>query len=46
VGETILDAELVNIALNGFSKVWDPLIMGIYAKDKLPKWERLLDHYI
>jgi hypothetical protein len=39
VGETILDAELVNIALNGFSKVWEPLILGIYAKEKLPKWE-------
>jgi hypothetical protein len=46
VGETILDAELVNVALNGFSKAWEPFIMGICAREKLPKWERLWDDCI
>jgi hypothetical protein len=46
VGETIMDAELVNVALNGFFKTWEPFIMGICAKEKLPKWERLWDDYI
>jgi hypothetical protein len=45
-GETILDAELVNVALNGFSKSWEPFIMGICAREKLPKWERLWDDCI
>jgi len=46
VGETVLDAELVNVALNGFSKAWEPFIMGICAREKLPKWERLWDDCI
>jgi hypothetical protein len=46
VGETVLDAELVNVALNGFSKSWEPFIMGICAREKLPKWERLWDDCI
>jgi hypothetical protein len=37
VGQTILDAELVNVALNGFSKAWEPFIIGISAREKLPK---------
>jgi 2-phosphoglycerate kinase len=37
IGMTVLDAELVNVALNGFSKAWEPFIMGICAKEKLPK---------
>jgi hypothetical protein len=46
VGEMILNAELVNVALNGFSKAWEPLIMGICDREKIPKWERLWDDYI
>jgi len=46
VGETVLDAELVNVALNGFSKAWEPFIIGICAREKLPKWERLWDDCI
>jgi hypothetical protein len=38
-----LDAELVNVALNGFIKSWGPFIMGICAWEKLPKCERLWD---
>jgi hypothetical protein len=41
-----LDAELVNVALNGFTKAWETFIMGICAWEHLPKWERLWDHCI
>jgi hypothetical protein len=46
VGETVLDAELVNVALNGFTKAWKPFIMGICARERLPNWERLWDDCI
>jgi hypothetical protein len=36
IGEVVLDAELVNVALNGFTKTWEPLIIGICAREKLP----------
>jgi hypothetical protein len=41
VGETILDVELVNVSLNVFSKSWEPFIMDICAREKLPMWETL-----
>jgi len=31
VGETVPDAELVNVALNGFTNPWQPFIHGICA---------------
>jgi hypothetical protein len=46
IGETVLEEELVNIALNGFTKSWEPFIMGIYARELLLKWERLWDDCI
>jgi hypothetical protein len=46
IGEVVLDSKLVNVALNGFTKTWEPFIMGICAQEHLPKWERLLDDYI
>jgi hypothetical protein len=46
IGEAVLDSELVNVALNGFTKSWEPFIMGICAREKLPKWERLWDDFI
>jgi len=46
IGEAILDVELVNIALNGFIKAWKPFIMGICAREQIPKWERLWDECI
>jgi hypothetical protein len=41
-----LDAELVNVALNGFTKARESFIMEICAQEKLPKWERLWDDCI
>jgi hypothetical protein len=46
IGEVVLDAELVNVGLNGFTKAWEPFIMGICAREHLPKWERLWDDCI
>jgi hypothetical protein len=46
IEEAALDAKLVNVALNGFTKPREPFIMGICAKEKLPKWETLWDDYI
>jgi hypothetical protein len=46
IGETVLEVELVNVALNGFTKSWEPFIMGICAREQLRKWERLWDDCI
>jgi hypothetical protein len=46
IGEVVLDAKLVNVALNGFTKAWEPFIMGICVQEHLPKWERLWDDCI
>jgi hypothetical protein len=44
--EAVLDVELVNVALIGFTKAWEPFIMGICARERLLKWERLWDDCI
>ena len=41
-----MDAELVNVALNGFTKAWEPFIVGICTKERPPNWERLWDDCI
>jgi hypothetical protein len=46
VGEKVDNIELVNVALNGFSKLWEPFVKGVYARDKLPNWERLWHDWI
>jgi hypothetical protein len=46
IGEVVLDTERVNVALNGFTKAWEPFIMGICAQEKLPKLEKLWDDCI
>jgi hypothetical protein len=46
VGEKIADAELVNMALNGFPTSWEPFVKGICARENLPKFERLWDDCI
>jgi hypothetical protein len=40
IGETIDDTELVNVALNGFLGSWEPFVMGIYAREKFPPFDR------
>jgi hypothetical protein len=46
IGEKVDDVELVNVALNSFTKSWKPFVKGIYAQEKLPNWERLYDDFI
>ena len=41
IGEAIEDTELVNVALNGFPKPWEPFVQGICAREKLPSFDRL-----
>ena len=38
VGSMTDDEELVQIALNGFSKPWDTFVKGVVAREKLPDW--------
>jgi hypothetical protein len=45
-GEKVDEAQLVNVALNGFTKSWEPFFKGICAREKLPYWQRLWDDYI
>jgi hypothetical protein len=40
------DAKLVNVALNGFTKSWEPFVKGITAREKLLDWQRLWDNCI
>ena len=44
--ETVDDHELVKIALNGFTKSWDVFVVGIVARENLPKWDCMLDDFI
>jgi hypothetical protein len=46
IGEKVDDTELVNVALNGFIKPWEPFVKGICAREKLPDWQRLWDDCI
>ena len=41
VGSKTDGEELVQIALNGFSKPRDTFVKGVVAKEKLPDWQRL-----
>ena len=36
VGSKLEDEELVQKALNGFSKPWDTFVKGVVAREKLP----------
>jgi hypothetical protein len=42
IGDKLDDVELVNVALNGFPKSWEPFVKGVYAREKLPDLKRLL----
>jgi hypothetical protein len=43
VGEKVADAELVNMALNGFSTSWEPFVKGICTWENLPNFKRIWD---
>ena len=46
VSSKIEDEELVQIALNGFSKPWDTFVKGVVAREKLPDLQRLWDDFV
>jgi hypothetical protein len=41
IGEAVDDTELVNVALNGLPRSWEPFVQGICAREKLPDFDRL-----
>jgi hypothetical protein len=46
IGEKTEDAELVNVALNGLPKSWEPFVKGVCARENIPDWQRLWDDCI
>ena len=46
VGETVDSAELIRVALNGFSKSWETFVWGIVAWENMLSWERLWDDFV
>ena len=46
VGEILDSAELIRVALNGFSKSWETFVRGIVARENMPSWERLWDDFV
>ena len=46
VGSNTEDEELVQIALNGFSKPSDTFVKGVVARKKLLDWQRLWDDFV
>jgi hypothetical protein len=46
LGRKIDDIELMNVALNGLPKAWEPFVKGVYAWEHLLDWQRLWDDCI
>ena len=46
VGEVVNNAELIRVALNGFSKSWESFVRSIVARENMPSWERLWDDFL
>jgi hypothetical protein len=46
VGSKTEDAELVRVALNGFSKSRESFVQSIVAREKLPDWQHLWDDFV
>jgi hypothetical protein len=40
------DRELVSIALNGLAPSWKPFVQGVFAREKLPSYEKLWDNLV
>jgi hypothetical protein len=40
IGDSMDDAEIVTTTLNGFPSSWDAFVQGIYARIKLPKFDK------
>jgi hypothetical protein len=46
IGEKTKDAKLVNVALNGLPKSWEPFVKGVCAWENIPDWQRIWDDFI
>jgi hypothetical protein len=46
IGEEVKSEKLVPIALNVFSSSWQPFVQGVYAREKLPTFEKLWENLI
>jgi hypothetical protein len=46
IGEKMEDTELMNVALNGLPKSWEPFVKGVCARENIPDWQRLWDDCI
>jgi hypothetical protein len=46
IGKKLDDIELVNVALNGFPKHWEPFVKGVCSQERLPEWHRIWDDCI
>jgi hypothetical protein len=38
IGEKVEGVELINVALNGFPKYWEPFVKGVFARENIPDW--------
>ena len=45
VGEQVDDAEMVRVALNGFSQPWHDFVRVVVARVNFPSWARLWDDF-
>jgi hypothetical protein len=45
-GEKNEDTKLVNVALNGLPKCWEPFVKGVCAWENIRDWQRLWDDCI
>jgi hypothetical protein len=46
IGDKVDDVELVNVALDGFTKSREPFFKGVCTWEKLLDWQRLWDDFI
>jgi hypothetical protein len=46
IGEKTKGVELVNVALNGLPKSWEPFIKGVFSQENIPYWQGLWDDCI
>jgi hypothetical protein len=43
IGEKMEDEDLVNVALNGLPRSWEPFVKGVSSQEHFPYWKRLWD---
>ena len=46
IGEKKEEVEIMNVALNGLPKSWEPFVNGVCTQEYLPDWKRIWDDCI